>query len=274
MPALVSGDPSTSVPELAAAREAARIGGAVVQRYYREGVAIREKATSDLVSDADTESERAIVEFLSAAMPGHAILAEEGHQDDVRAAHLWIVDPLDGTTNFAHKIPHFAISIAYYRDGAPVCGVVHNPIRDDWFVAVRGGGATLNGRAAKVTPSRSLDEVLVGVGFYYDRGAMMEATLATVRELFGRKIHGIRRFGTASLDLCQVGLGFFGAFFEYELAPWDFAAGRLFVEEAGGRVTTCRGGELPIARTTVLASNGALHATMLELVGPYVPDTR
>src|SRR5262249_2850138 len=162
-----------------------------------------------------------------------------------------VVDPLDGTNNFAHRIPHCAVSIAYHRSGQPVCGVIYNPFRDDWHVAVRGKGATHYGRRAEVSDHTRLNEVLVGVGFYYDRGAMMEATLAAIGDLKRRQVHGTRRFGTASLDLCMVGLGQFGAYFEYELSPWDFAAGRLFVEEAGGRVTTARGAPLPLARSSV-----------------------
>jgi myo-inositol-1(or 4)-monophosphatase len=117
-----------------------------------------------------------------------------------------------------------------------------------------------------------LSEALVGVGFYYDRGAMMDATLTSIRDLFQQKIHGIRRFGTASLDLCMVGCGKFGAFFEYELSPWDFAAGRLFVEEAGGKITNCRGNALPLAKSSVLASNGKLHDAVLKIVSGNLPD--
>ena len=124
----------------------------------------------------------------------------------------------------------------------------------------------------RVGDELGLAEVLVGVGFYYDRGHIMEATLAAVREFFGRNIHGIRRFGTASLDLCQVGAGNLGVFFEYQLSPWDFAAGRLFVEEAGGRVTTCAGARLPLKKTSLLASNGELHEAALEITGRHVPD--
>jgi myo-inositol-1(or 4)-monophosphatase len=243
------GDATTlATTELEVARRAARAGGAVVSRYFREGVTVRRKSASELVSDADMESERAIVEVIKEAFPEHAILAEEAHHEHAGAEHLWVVDPLDGTNNFAHGIAHFAISIAYYRGGRPESGVVYDPARDDWFVAARERGAECNGRQARVATSRRLDEILVAVGFYYDRGAMMRATLAAIGDLFGHNIHGIRRFGTASLDLCMVGVGAFGAFFEYELSPWDFAAGRLFVEEAGGRVTTCGGAELPLAR--------------------------
>jgi len=147
-----------------------------------------------------------------------------------------------------------------------------NPVRDDWFTAVRGAGAYHNGRAVKVTDDRRLDQVLIGFGYYYDRGAMMEATLAAVGDLLRQNIHGVRRMGAATMDLAYVGLGCFGAFFEYELAPWDFAAGRLFVEEAGGKVTDGRGGALPLARTSLLASNGWLHDAALEFVAARHPE--
>lgn len=257
--------------ELEVARQAARLGGEIVARYFRQGVTMRSKESYNLVSDADVESEQAIVQHIKTHFPDHAIIAEEIHRENVDAEHLWIVDPLDGTNNFAHHLPHFAVSIAYYHLGQPKCGVIYNPLRDDWYEAVQGQGARHNGEVVQVGSQTSLSEVLVGVGFYYDRGAMMEATLAAVRELFGRQIHGIRRFGTASLDLCQVGAGMFGAYFEYELSSWDFAAGRLFVEEAGGQVTTCRGEPLPIGKSSLLASNGRLHAEAIAIVQRHCP---
>ncbi len=256
---------------LEVAQSAARAGGQVVARYFQDGVTMRSKQTYNLVSDADVESEQAIVRVIRQAFPDHHILAEEEHHDATDVEHLWVVDPLDGTNNFAHHIPHFAISVAYYRDAVAQCGVVFNPVRDDWFVAERNGGAFHNGRPARVSQCQRLDEVLVGVGFYYDRGAMMEATLRAVGELFHAQIHGIRRFGTAALDLCAVGSGMYGAFFEYELSPWDYAAGQLFVQEAGGKVTTCAGDPLPLKRTSVLASNGPLHPSTLEIVGRHLP---
>jgi len=258
-------------PELEVAEQAARAGGAIVARYFREGIAMRNKDVANLVSDADIEAERAIVEVIRGHFPGHEVLAEETHPGDASAADLWVVDPLDGTNNFAHRIPHFAVSIAYCRCGRPECGVIYNPVRDDWCRVVRGQGAFFGADQARVGQHTRLDEVLVGVGFYYDRGAMMEATLAAIGDLKRRSIHGIRRFGTASLDLCMVGLGMFGAYFEYELSPWDFAAGALFVEEAGGRVTSARGGPLPLERTSLLASNGTLHQPVLEIVRTHHP---
>ena len=226
----------------------------------------------NLVSEADLEAERAIVAVIRKAFPDHAVLGEELHGGDgvseavLASEHLWIVDPIDGTNNFVHGIPHFGVSVAYYHQGQPACGVMGNPARDEWFTAAAGGGAFHNGQRARVAENRQLDEVLIGFGYYYDRGAMMEATLDAVRDLLHRNIHGVRRMGAATLDLAYVALGSFGAFFEYELAPWDFAAGCLFVQEAGGKVTTCRGEPLPIAKTSVLASNGLLHDAVLEIV--------
>ncbi len=258
-------------PELSIAEAAARAGGEVAARYFRDGVVMRSKDVANLVSDADVEAEHAIADVIRQSYPDHAILGEEAYEGDAKAEHLWVVDPIDGTNNFAHAIPHFAVSVAYYHKGVAQCGVVFNPVRDEWHTAVRGQGAFHDGRPARVQDATRLDEVIVGVGFYYDRGAMMEATLAAIGDLKRKQIHGIRRFGTASLDLCAVGLGRYGAYFEYELSPWDFAAGRLFVEEAGGTVTTARGEPLPLAKSSLLASNGPLHAPTLEIIRKYHP---
>lgn len=259
-------------PEQTIAEEAARAGGTVASRYFREGVTMRSKDVANLVSDADVEAEHAIAAVIKKAFPSHTILGEEAHdQGDATAEHLWIIDPIDGTNNFAHAIPHFAVSVAYYHAGVAQCGVVFNPIRDEWHSAAKGQGAFHDGRQVFVDESTRLDEVIVGVGFYYDRDVMMDATLGAIGELKRKQIHGIRRFGTASLDLCMVGLGHYGAYFEYQLSPWDFAAGRLFVEEAGGTVTDARGGQLPIGKSSILASNGKIHEVMLEVIRPRHP---
>ncbi len=270
--------------ELEVAEEAARAGGVVAARFFRTGATVSTKESApgkassyNLVSEADLASERAIVAVIRKAFPDHAVLGEELHGGDspssalLASEHLWIVDPIDGTSNFVHGIPHFGVSVAYYREGQPVCGVMGNPVRDDWFVAARKQGSFHNGRRVRVTENRQLDQVLIGFGYYYDRGAMLEATLAAVSELLHRNIHGVRRMGAATLDLAYVGLGAFGAFFEYELSPWDYAAGRLFVEEAGGKVTTARGEPLEIARTSLLASNELLHEAVLKIVAAHHP---
>ena len=255
--------------QMSIAVEAAKQAGMILADYFRSGVRMRSKAPADLVSDADINAERRIVKIIRDAFPNHSILGEEESKADVSAEHLWIIDPLDGTTNFAHQIPHFAVSIAYYQEQKPVCGVVWNPIREDLYQATAGGGASHNGQSISVGRQATMSEALIGLGFYYDRGAMMEATLAAAGDCFRQQIHGIRRFGTASLDLAHVATGCFGAYFEFQLSPWDFAAGRLIVEEAGGQVTNCSGAPLPLTTTSLLASNGLLHDQMLSILGRH-----
>jgi myo-inositol-1(or 4)-monophosphatase len=262
-------------PELALAQEAARRAGDVLMQFFGTDILIREKAPADLVSEADLAAEETIVSLIRSAYPEHEILAEESRADVLSGdlpEHLWIIDPLDGTTNFVHGIPHFAVSIAYYRRGEPWCGVIFNPARDDWYVAVRGEGALHNDRPIHVGSQTMLPECLIGVGFYYDRGRVMEAMLGTIHELFKTGIHGIRRFGTASLDLAHVACGQYGGYLEYQLSPWDFAAGRLLVEEAGGNVTTATGRPLSVGPSSVLASNGPLHQLLLDVIDRTVGD--
>lgn len=260
--------------ELKIAAQAAIAGARIILEYYQQGVQMRAKpddASYNLVSDADVNSEKAIAEVIERQFPDHEILGEEEYAGSIDAEHLWVVDPLDGTNNFAHHIPHFAVSIAYYRQGVAQCGVVVNPVRGDWYFAVRGLGAFHNEHRMRVSQADQLNQVMVGCGFYYDRGAMMEATLAAVHDFFKQEIHGIRRFGTAALDLCHVADGLYGAFFEYQLAPWDFAAGRLILEEAGGSITDARGGPLELKTTSILASNTRLHPPALEITARHHP---
>jgi myo-inositol-1(or 4)-monophosphatase len=255
---------------------AAREAGALLSRFFDDGFAVRHKGRVDLVTDADVAAERRIAEIIRAAFPDHAILGEEeGSSGNAESEHLWVVDPLDGTTNFAHHIPHFAVSIAYLHLGQPKCGVVWNPIREDLYVARLGEGATHNGRPIHVGAQQRIDEILLGIGFYYDRGAMMEATLAAIGDCMRQQIHGVRRFGTASLDLAHVASGLYGAYFEYQLSPWDFAAGQLLVTEAGGIVTTCDGHPLPLRKCSVLASNPVLHPQLLPILSRHLlPENR
>jgi myo-inositol-1(or 4)-monophosphatase len=255
---------------------AARLGGDVLMRHLREGVTMRDKSdlggrTYDLVSDADLESEQVVAGHIRSQFPTHELLGEEKLKGDPNAEHLWIIDPLDGTNNYAHGLPQFAVSVAYYHAGIPIVGVVFNPARDEVYQAVRGRGAFFNGAPASVDDADSLANTLIDCGFYYDRGAMMRSTLTAIEAFFAKDIHGIRRFGAATLDLCMVGQGHLGGFFEYQLSPWDFAAGRLFVEEAGGKVTDARGNELPVGLSSVVASNGKLHDDMIAITSKHHP---
>ena len=248
---------------------AAEAASKVILHYFERGVQMRDKGDAGLVSQADIEAEQAVARIIHARFPDHAILGEEENSGAVTSEHLWIVDPLDGTNNFAHRIPHFAVSIAYYHQQVAQCGVVVNPVRGDWYWATRGGGAYFNGTRLHVNDHQQLNQTMVGVGFYYDRGKMMEATLAAIGDFFRQQIHGIRRFGTAALDLCQVAAGMYGVFFEYQLSPWDFAAGRLILEEAGGQITDGRGQALPLEKTSILATNGHLHPAALGIVSKH-----
>ena len=261
---------------------AARAGGSVIAKTFPEtpvatsdqlGIGARSKGDKsyDLVSETDEEAERRIVAVIKENFPDHAILAEEGHRATVDSEHLWVVDPLDGTNNFLHGIPHCAVSIAYRFQGETKLGIVFNPMTDDWYQARKGDGATLNGKSLQVSSAKTLDEILVGVGFYYDRGAMMESTLSAISALFRQQVHGIRRLGTASLDLCWVAAGRYGAYFEYELSAWDFAAGELIVTEAGGKVTDARGDVLACTRGSVFASAPGVQEAALELVRHHHP---
>ena len=261
--------------EMATAIAAACAGERILTRYFADlaSAGIQTKTTNreyeGIVTQADVESERAVVAEVRKSFPDHLFLAEEEHTSTKDAEHLWIVDPLDGTNNFAHGIPHFAVSVAYYHDGVAQCGVVLNPSTNDMFTAERGRGAWWNGNQVAVNQHQVLSETMIAVGFYYDRGAMMKSTLQAIESLFEQNIHGIRRFGTAALDIVQVGLGRFGGYFEYQLSPWDFAAARLFLEEAGGKITTCNGDALPLAKTSILASNSILHQKLLDIISKF-----
>lgn len=259
-------------PLVEVAVAAANAGGQVTSKYFANLASLevadktRQEESQGLVTNADLEAEKAIAAVILAAFPDHQILGEEEQQGSVDAEHLWVVDPLDGTNNFAHGIPHYAVSIGYYRDGKAQCGAILQPETGDLFTTARGAGAFKNGKRVEVNRQTELNQAMLAVGFYYDRGRMMRSTLAAMDEFFGHDIHGFRRMGTAALDLVGVGLGQFGGYFEFTLSPWDFAAAALFVEEAGGKVTTCQGEELPLAKTSILATNKSLHPSMLEIL--------
>ncbi len=256
-------------PELEVAMNAARNAASVLLKYFRQQNQIQFKSEYNLVSEADLQSEKVIVETIRSAFPGHEILGEESATAALDAEYLWTVDPLDGTNNFCHGIEHFAISIAWAEQGETKLGVVYRPLSDEWFVAGKGRGAFHNGVACQTRNFQRLNEALIAVGFYYDREGQMRATLRAIESLFGHNIHGIRRMGTASLDLCMTGTGRLGGYFEFELAPWDYAAGKLFVEEAGGVVTDCTGHLMSSGNSSILASCPDLHAALLQNIKPH-----
>ena len=251
---------------LLVAKNAAQIAGSVLKQHFAKGSQVYQKESNNLVTDADLEAEKAIISTIKKTFPDHTFFAEEEAKGDVSDTHVWIIDPLDGTNNFAHQIAQFSVSIAYYHDGIAQAGVVYDPIAERMYYAEKGSGAFCNDDSISVSSADKLVDIIVGMGFYYDRGAMMRRSLDTIGTIMERNVRGVRRFGSAALDLCMVAQGSFGAYFEYAVEPWDVAAGALIVQEAGGKVTDCNGVSLPIARSSILASNGAVHQQLLELV--------
>jgi len=264
---------STSIPAqleqvgLRAARAAGRIH---LQRLNRIKVTRKTNAI-DLVTEADRESEQAVIRTLNRAFPDHAILAEESGTNARLSEHRWIIDPLDGTTNFAHGFPMFCVSIAYERRGRVELAVVFDALKRELFVAARGRGARLNARPIHVSATPSLELALLATGFPYDRRERRNFYF-TFWEAFMMRTQGVRRTGSAALDLCYVACGRVDAFWEFGLQPWDVAAGALIVAEAGGRVTNLDGSVLDLNARKILASNGKLHRPMRETIAKAWPE--
>jgi len=258
--------------ELQKACDAVRVAGDVIARHFRHGTSVRCKEPHNLVSAADLESEQVVIDFLRDRFPDDHFYAEETRQDSLTSDRLWFIDPLDGTNNFAHGFPHFCCSIGFAETGVVQVGAVYDPIADELFCAERGGGARLNDEPIRVSRAAALTESLMATGFFYDRGLLLERTLQAVHVLFRNGIRGIRRTGSAALDLCYVASGRLDGFFEYHLMPWDFAAGALLVEEAGGTVGDCTGNALTCIPSGVLASNGRIQQDILSLVAPLHPE--
>jgi myo-inositol-1(or 4)-monophosphatase len=252
-----------------AAREAGALLGAKL------GAAIVDyKGTVDLVTDADRASEALIAARITSAFPGHALVGEEGTRGPTgeidRRGYSWIVDPLDGTTNYAHGYPHFAVSIALERAGETLLGVVYDPMRDELFEATRGGGATLNGAPMSVSATAELIRSLLATGFSYDLTARAENM--AMWNAFLNICQGTRRDGAAALNLTYVAAGRLDGFWERPLNPWDIAAGALIVQEAGGTVSSFEGGPFDPFDREVVASNGVIHNIMLEVIAQHVMD--
>lgn len=250
-----------------AAHAAARLIRAHAGRLGEDDV--RDKGVHDLVTRIDEEAQHIIVSVLQDAFPAYSVLAEEGADPDgtPRAAegHRWIIDPIDGTTNFTHGVPPYAVSIALQHGADMVVGVVLDAAHGDLFTAIRGGGAFMNGARIRVSRTPVLDQSLLTTGFPYRAFGHVDAYLDVLRYLF-KAARAVRRPGTASIDLAYVACGRFDGFFETGLNPWDIAAGMLLVEEAGGRVTDYRGAPDPTFTQQVLATNGRIHEAMLEAV--------
>jgi myo-inositol-1(or 4)-monophosphatase len=231
-----------------------------------EQLQVSKKGPADFVSSADIAAEKAIKAELTKARPDFGLLMEEsGKGGPADAKNRWIVDPLDGTTNFLHGLPHWAISIAAEIDGAIVAGIVLDPIKNELFWAERGQGAFVNSKRLRVSGRRSLDIAMVATGMPFKGRALAPTYLAELDLMMG-EVAAIRRFGSAALDLAYVAAGRYDAFWEYGLSPWDSAAGVIIVTEAGGFVSEVGGGANPVFGTSILAANADLHRPIRDLL--------
>ena len=254
-----------------AAVAAAREAGAILREGLGGERQIAYKGTVDLVTEMDKRSEATIVGALTARFPDHRVVAEEGSGPrEGESPYRWLIDPLDGTTNYAHGNPIFAVSIALQHAGETIVGVVYDPTRDELFRAERGGGAFLNDRPIRVSGTTELIRALLCTGFPYN-AAIRHVALAHWTA-FSYAAQAIRRNGAAALDLCNVACGRFDAFYEAHLGPWDCGAGALIVAEAGGVTTDYRGGPFDPFRGEIIASNGPLHAAIMRVIAESTPE--
>lgn len=241
--------------------EAARAAGVIQRDRYRSSFGVRNKGAVDLVTEVDLACEEVIREVLSRRAPGTAVLGEEGGLSG-HGENRWVVDPLDGTTNYAHGYPIFCVSVAWEEGGAVRCGAVYDPLREELFTAETGRGATCNGAPVRVSAVTALDRSVLATGFPYDR--LTRPRNYAEFQALTQATQGVRRSGSAALDLAYVACGRLDGFWEPGLKPWDLAAGCLLVLEAGGRVTGYGGEAFRTSETDVVASNGHLHAAILN----------
>ena len=246
--------------------EAARLAGGVLRLRFRTEMAsrIETKGLHDFVTAVDREAEAVILEFLASHHPDHSVMSEESHPDVERSGYRWVVDPLDGTTNFAHGVTPFAVSIAVEDDEGLAAGAVYDPIHDEMFQAYRGGGARLNGEPIRCSRPTISDNALIATGFPYRELSRLEAYLEAFAAVV-RSTAGLRRAGSASIDLASTACGRYDGFFEIGLCRWDLAAGALLVQEAGGRVTDVVGGSSFADSGDIVAAGSGIHAVLLEI---------
>ncbi len=253
------------------ALRAARAAGRIHLSWLHRTKTTRKSNALDLVTEADKEAEDAIIAAIRRAFPDHAILAEESGASAQTSEHRWIIDPLDGTTNFAHGFPAFCVSIAYEYRGRVQVGVVFDALHQDLFTARRGKGAKLNGKPMRVSKAPALATSLVATGFAYDRRERRRFYLCFWEQMMMR-VEGVRRAGSAALDLASVACGRLDGYWEFGLKPWDVAAGSLLVEEAGGRVTNMDGTRFNIEAAQILATNSRIHREMTQVLREIRPE--
>jgi len=251
----------TKADVIAPAAQIAREAGALLMDYFHRKVTVEYKGEADLVTVADRKSEALIRQRLREHWPSHDILGEEGGLQDTGSDYRWYVDPLDGTTNFAHGFPVFCVSMALEYKGQRIAGVIYDPTRDELFAAEQGSGAYLNQQRIRVSKTANLAESLIATGFPSHK-RHKNPNIFFYHQITLRS-HGVRRAGSAALDLCCVACGRFDAFWEFNLNSWDTAAGVLIVEEAGGKISNFHGGSFELSSRETLASNSLIHEALL-----------
>ncbi len=244
---------------------AAYAGGSLLHSRFGKLSSINKKGAIDLVTEADIGAEKAVIETIRSRYPDHTILAEESGLQQGNTEARWIIDPLDGTTNYAHNVPNFSVSVAFARGDDVLVGVVLNPVSGELFTAVEGKGAERNGRPIHVSGTAAVSESLLVTGFPYNFKEIFDVLMARFSACL-RAAQGVRRFGSAALDLCSLACGRFDGFWEQNLKPWDTAAGIRIAAEAGAQVTDFSGSPFSIDQPEILATNGRIHQEMLLLL--------
>lgn len=248
---------------LETAAEIAREAGSLLANYYSRGVGFELKGAFDLVTEADRASEKLVVDRLHAHFPTHSVLGEEGGMRDKSSEYCWYVDPLDGTTNFAHGYPMFNVTLGLERNSELVAGVIYDPLRDELFAAELGGGAYLNGRRISVSKAPGIEHALFSTGFP-SRKRHENINVHFFHQV-AMSTHGVRRGGSAAIDLAYVACGRLDGFWEFGLSPWDMAAGVIICREAGGRTSDMKGGPLDLRGPHIAVTNAAVHDELLAL---------
>jgi len=260
-------------PMLSIAVKAAREAGRIINRASLDvnALSVTSKTFNDFVSEVDHAAEQAIIDTLKYAYPDHGFLGEESGESNTDAENVWIIDPLDGTTNFLHNFPQYCVSIALQQKGVLTQAVIYDPVHNDLFTATKGRGAFLNDKRIRVTNRTKLQDSLIGTGFPFRDFAHLDTYMAMLKDMI-KKTTGIRRPGSAALDLAYVAAGYTDGFFEIGLSTWDIAAGGLLVQEAGGMVGDFEGNESWITTGNIVAGNPKVFAQILQVLRPHLTE--
>jgi myo-inositol-1(or 4)-monophosphatase len=258
---------------LEVAKQAAYAAGKIITKHFKKlpKEAIRQKQANDYLSFVDESSENTIISIIHDYFPDHSILAEEGGESNKPGEYRWIIDPLDGTTNYIKELPVFAISIALQKGDEIILGVVYDPLQDELFWAEKGKGAYVNDIPIQVSDSNSLSECLIATGFPFKAKHLLRPYLNSFEDMFHACI-GIRRMGAAAIDIAYVAAGRFGGFWELGLSPWDLAAGSVLIKEAGGKITDFWDNQDYLFKNYLIVSNGHVHKQMGEIIRRYFPE--